>query len=283
MPLTARQKKAQALGKKAKAKRAKTNKVTKEEVKIMIEKKLDDVIEDKIFDNNFALSIARTSSDPLGHTFMDDNNQFCVSPGAQNVIPQSVTQGGKIGNRIKIKSAKLKFILFPNFFNTDTNPNPEPQMVRCILYYDRLDPNLSTASPFAPILAGSTETFQNGATDAQFQGTMHDMTRSFNDDRFKIMWEANYKIGFAQQFNPTNTPAQNFANNDYSVNKYVTLDYTKHLIKTVKWNDTNLGPSVRGLYFYCYSVACTNVTESGVSPRQQMGVQASIQIKYEDA
>jgi len=261
---------------------ASTSKVTKEIVKQMIDKKLDDAIEDKVLDYNFQLSISQTSADPAGQTQMDINNQFCLTVGSQNQIVQGVAQGGRVGNKIRIKAGKLKFMLSPAFKGS-TNTLPQPQIVRCVLYYDRLDETNSSPSPFAPILAGSTETFQSGSTDSMFQGNQHDITRTFNDDRFKVMWQKDYKIGFSNYIDPVNTPFQNFQNNDALMSRYEVLDYTKYIIKHVRWNDNNLGPSTRGLYFYAYCVNMTDLPASLPVPMRPINLKGSMQIIYEDA
>lgn len=270
--------------KKPVAQKADDAKVTKKEVEKLIDKKLDIAIEDKILDSNFLVAVRQSTSDPAGHTLMDNNNQFPLTFGPANQMVQGAPQGGRIGNRVRIKSAKLKFRISTTFQNGTTNPLPQPQIVRTILYYDRKDPNNAAGVPFAPILAGSTETFQSGSSDSQFQGNQHDLTRDFNEDRWSVLWQKDYKVGFDRYPVPAlPSESEQYGNNDFMMHRDQVVDYTKYIIKNPRWNDTDLTPSTRGLYFYAYTVNAVANPIASATPPIQCNIYASIQIKYEDA
>lgn len=258
-------------------------KVTVEVVKQMINKKVDQIVEDKVADYNFSLSIRQSTNEINGQLLMDQENQHCVTLGSQNTLAQGVTQGTRIGNKIHIKSAKLKFILSVNpvLASAGNNPIPQPQLVRCLLYYDRLDTTNSTAIPFAPSFAQSQTTFQAGATTNSFQGNHHDFTRRFNDDTYSVLWQKDYKLGGASYVSPDISKI--YDNNDYNLTIKDELDYTKYIVRNVKWNDSSVNASTRSLYFYCYTVNSENLQITSATPNRQIDYMASTQIIFEDA
>lgn len=207
------------------------------------------------------------------------SNVIQVGPNSANlVVSQGTGQGNRVGNQIITKRLVFSGRLTPQGWDTTLNPNPRPLAVKMLVLYDREDDNT------APV-PGSTF-FQDGNTTVGFAGTLMDMVKPINADRFRILAQRTFKLGFAAYTGTATTPAnqsqwQAYTNNDFKLNCEFRLDLTKYYPKRVKFNDTTSDPTTRGLWVFFYYIDATGA----VIPSTQVNalVHYMQDYKYTDA
>lgn len=243
------------------------NVVQRSEVRNLISRK----IEDKVRIWSISRQLSSTSNAP------DANNVMALSPySAQLQIDQGVGQGARVGNRIKIKKSILRIMLTPQQYSASANPAPRPQIVRMVLFYDRLNTTV-TPTPFA-----NADFFDNNNSVGGFAGNTTDLVRMFNTDRYRILKVKTFKLGFANYAGTSaNADAQTFANNDYKLNIVKRYDITKHLVKNVLYIDNNSNPSSRGLWLMFYTMPANTSTFG--STDFPLLLSGQVETHYEDA
>lgn len=243
------------------------NPVEKKEVRNMISRR----IEDKIRIWSISRQLSSTSNAP------DTNNIMALSPYASQLqIDQGTGQGSRVANRIKITKSIFKFMLTPQQYSASANPAPRPQIVRMVLFYDRLNTTV-TPTPFA-----NNDFFDNNNSVGGFAGNTTDLVRMFNTDRYRILKVKTFKLGFANYGGTNaNADAQTFANNDYKLNIIRKYDITKHLVKNVLYVDTNSNPSSRGLWVMFYTMPANTSTFG--STDFPLLLSGQVETHYEDA
>lgn len=189
-------------------------------------------------------------------------------------IPQGTGQGQRIGNRIKIKSAYIAGTIFPNVYDVTTNPVPQPCQVILWLFYDRSDPT-NIPNPVADF-------FQKGNTTVAMSGDLQDIMSPVNTDKYRVLTKRVFKIGYANVAGTgANAANENFANNDFKLNRNFKIPITKYLIKNVKFNDNATLPMSRGLFMMITAVASNgSLYSAGGVPAQMFW---NVSYTYEDA
>lgn len=176
-----------------------------------------------------------------GGTLFNTNNCFTISPSASYLnCVQSVTANGRIGNRINIKSAKLSMMFNPYPYDVTFNPTPSPLVITVVLFYQIEAPHDLTTT-----MAGF---YQNGASsdNPSLVGAAYDTMKPINKDRYRVFYKRSFKLGFSTYGGTgVNAAAQSYSNNDFKYSQKCVIDYTKHLIKSVKYNDTTIDPTTR--------------------------------------
>jgi len=189
-------------------------------------------------------------------------------------VQQGTNQGTRIGNRISIRSCKLKGTILPAPYNVTTNPNPCPQQVIFWLIYDKTD---NTAIP-----APTTDFFQQGSTTIGFQNALSDCWQSVNTDKFRVLTKRIFKIGYATSGGTgISVASQSFTNNDFKLNQNFSIDLTKYLIKHVRYNDNNAVPNTRGLFWMFTAVAANG--GANASTLIPCTMQYAMDLQYTDA
>lgn len=205
---------------------------------------------------NLGLNIY-SSQNPL----FPSGNQIVLGPNSGTMqIPQGVFNGYRIGNKITTKRLILKGTLHPLPFQTTTNPTPVPQQIRMLVYYDRSDPNV-VPNP-------SSDMFQNNNTNGGFLNQLSDLWRPYNTDKYRILLQRTFKLGFAYSEGSGSSPDyQGLSNNDFKLNCNFSIDLTKYYPKTVKFDENNLQPTTRGLFVLFYACAASGgATPAAVIP-----------------
>lgn len=189
-------------------------------------------------------------------------------------ILQGSGQGTRNGNQIKIKKAVIRGIIYPMVYDSSVNPQPLPSRVIFWLLYDKENDN---------VLPTVDSTFlQLGNTTQALQNSLSDCFSPVNTDRWRILKRYVYKLGAAENTGSGSVPSfQNFANNDFSYNIDFKIDYTKHLVKTVKFNDNTATPSTRGLFLVHTCVASNGSAYSSI--QRACAMEYSMSLEYEDA
>lgn len=173
--------------------------------------------------------------------------------GSTLPIPSNTTSAGRIGNRIQFTSGKIRM----NFYAApyDVTTNPYPQACYVIIYLlTRRDTAQGIPTASLPYF------YQAGSTAISPSGYLQDKFNSINNDLYKVYKKYTLKIGNSSV---TGTGAsagyQYWNNNDFALNKSLTIDFTKYLIKNAKFNDTTTNePVQRGLWLAMEAVSATN-------------------------
>jgi len=169
-------------------------------------------------------------------------NLFPISPyGGFQQINQGSGQADRIGNKIRVVSGNIKMMIWAKPYNGSFNATPQPCNVIIWIYSVKNN----TVRP-----NNMTDFFQSGNVDADPTGSLLDICRSVNKDKFVLHKRVVKKIGFAQNDGTGQVVAsQYYSNNDFHLNAQVNIDTTKYLPKTIEWNDTTTDPSSRLLMF----------------------------------
>lgn len=211
----------------------------------------------------------------MNYTFPDQQNIFiytngswatnCLFPispysGFLNCV-QGTAQNNRIGNSITIKKAVIKLMFNIRGYSATNNIMPVPVILKIITFYDKLS---TTVLP-----TGVIGLYQNGSSssDPSTQSSI-DMLKSYNKDRYVVKSTKYIKLGNSSYEAGAGGSITNqfSSNNDFKLFSTYSLDYTKHLNKIVKYNDTSPNPTTRGLYMaiFCTPANPTVVTGTNV-------------------
>lgn len=163
-----------------------------------------------------------------------------TSTGYSFNIPQGTAQGERVGNEIIPVSLKLRGVIrAESYFENTTNYNPCPLYVT--LWVVKLRQHLNdTFTDLSTVTQNSF--FQMGSVSQGFTGTLIDLVRDVNQDHIQLIARKTYKVGYqnyvsAFGLNQPNNYNQQYSNNDSPHARMFKLDLTKHLPKTMKFND----------------------------------------------
>lgn len=180
-----------------------------------------------------------------------------LNPNALTLpISQGSGQANRVGNKIETRKATIKMMFTPLIYDVVTNKTPNPQIVKIWgLWFKQGD--YSGAPP-----ANLAHFFQSGNTSIVPQGNLLDDFLTVNKQAYTVAFTRTVKVGNAKVTTSSNSSFNNqnqtFANNDFKLSAKVVIDYTKHLIKMQKFNDTDTEPSVRQLFLVVESISATN-------------------------
>ncbi len=172
-------------------------------------------------------------------------------------IPQGTGQGNRIGNKIETVKSTIRMMFFPALYNAEDNTIPSPQIVKIWGLWYKLG-DYSGAPP-----ASLEDMFQSGNTSIDPQGLLLDDFLTVNKDAYSVAFTRTFKVGNQAQTGNNNVQNGIFSNNDFKLNAKASIDYTKHLIKHQKFNDTDSEPSNRQLYLVVESLYPNGVVGTG--------------------
>lgn len=176
-----------------------------------------------------------------GGTLFSTNGCFTLSPSASYLnCVQGVASNNRIGNHIKIKSAKMSLMFTPHPYDLTFNPTPSPLVITVVLFYQIEAPHDLTTT-----LSGF---FQNGSSsdNPSLTGVLYDTMKPINKDRYRVFYRKSFKLGHAAYGGTgVNAAAQSYTNNDFKYSQKCIIDYTKYLVKSVKYDDTTVDPKTR--------------------------------------
>lgn len=190
-------------------------------------------------------------------------------------IPQNSSAGGRVGNRIEFVGGKIRLNFYAAPYNATDNPYPQPCIVK-IWVITRRDTAQGLPTSSLPYF------FQNGATAISPTGYIQDDFFAVNKDLYRVYKSYKLKIGNAVNTGSgANAGHQYWANNDFSLNKSLTINFTKFLIKNAKFNDSVTNePVQRGLWLAIEAVSATN---TGMSLGQlPVSYLAEIDLRWKD-
>lgn len=215
-----------------------------------------------------------------------DGRIIPLTPGHDNtlgnlnpyIIPQGTGQGQRVGNTITARRLMFKGVITSEPYNAGTNPNPYPNYVKMVLFYNKEQPSL------CPTPQTDADMFQYGNTTDGWDGVSSDVIKTFNTDKYRILAVRTFKMGYSSVAVSGTIAAQEyFANNDFKLSQPFAIDCTKMIPKVMKFTDGSQFPSTRGLFALFYSCPAYGSAITGVSPSPQCIVRWEITFEYEDA
>lgn len=179
----------------------------------------------------------------------------------QQISGSYANQGTRVGNQIHVKKALLKCSLVMRAYDSVSNPFIKDQLVTLYVFKLRQYAN-GTNPTYATYFS---KMFQQGNSVNTLTNTPTDHILPFNTDLCMIKAVRRFKMGFATQSTFTQ-PAQQ-PNNDFSYQKFITVDLTKFYKKMQRWNDGTTDANNDNLFFAIFAAPADNsATVSGVSP-----------------
>lgn len=193
-------------------------------------------------------------------------NTYTNTPATQLSIPSGTGSDERIGNKIEMTGGKIRIMFNAAQQDTIYNPAPQPQIVQVYVGYDK------TQAHGIP-LANFPDFYMNRDTAVAPTGTLIDTFRTVNTSRYVICYKRTVKIGMANYQGSNNNPAFNYwANNDFKYSARVNIDFTKRMIKSVKYSDQ--GETIpTGRQLWCWFMV--------VNPYGAVGVGRPIKVNAE--
>lgn len=207
---------------------------------------------------------------------LDVNNVLYLSPNSLSLdIYQGVSQGDRVGNKIKIKKLNFKGTLVPLPPGTDY-PELRPLQIKMFLFYDRTEPQ-SIPTPNV-----NSDFFQFNGTSIGIADDLTSMWMPVNTDKYRVLATRMFKLGWSSAINFGSgvNGYRNYSNNDFNLNCNFSIDLTKHLVKEITYRDNNADPTTRGLY--CMFVI-TNAAGQPIGSGQPASLRYMLDCEYEDA
>lgn len=190
-------------------------------------------------------------------------------------LAQGVGSSDRVGNVCKVRKLMLNYTLNPLPYDATVNTTPKPMEILMILGY------LKQSSGVIPQPGDISILFQNNNSATAPTGSLFDLISNYNSDVWTIVKSWRHKIGYANQSSIPNTNNFNFTNNDYKYNVVKKLDITRHVTKTLKFNDTSSNVQGRNLFLMYYAINC----DGTVPAQSQINCQiyGHVQLDFEDA
>lgn len=260
------------------------------EVRKMVKAEIHRQAENKTIQTISAIYVPTTTNDSAGVQINNAIIRLTPSATLSYQISQGDGQGQRTGNSITTRKMQIRGVLTAEPYESTNNPSPVPVVVKMLLMYDKrcptgIDPsnnNEVNPTPQSP----NNDFFQLGSTVDGFLGSNLDQMQTYNRDRYAVLEERTYKIGY-QRYDGlgsgTPTSAQQYyANNDFSVHVPVEWDVTKYMPKTIKFNDTSTSPNTRALFLMSFAVPATGVVVTAPTPSPQVLFRFTTDYEYED-
>ena len=194
-----------------------------------------------------------------------------VPQGIQG-ITQSAASDGRIGNKVEFVKGTLRMMLSCAGYNSVSNPNPQPTLVKIYIGYDKTK-SRGEPDPSLPFF------YQQNNSAVPPTTTSLDTFRKVNNDRYVICYQRTVKLGFQETTQPASSSVSNFANNDFKFAQRVSIDFTNRMIKHAKFNDNQGTPTTRGLW--CWIMPVPALGQTGIGAPVLMSAQ--IVCQYKDA
>lgn len=246
----------------------------KASIKRVVKRVLATQAEVKTYANMYTIRNLYTStSSSLNFDF--NNIGTCAWGAGGVVLSQGTGQGARVGNSVRLKKMTFKGSIHPTGYNSTTNPTPAPVACRMILFRQKDSP----ASQ--PAIVANNDIFQYGNTTQGLQDDLVDLWLSTNKDKYTIVGDRKFKIGYATSNGTGGAANQSYyANNDFKMLYNFSIDVTKHLPKITKFNDANSTPTTPNLYYAVWYTAPdgTGIPANRICAQMQYVVEA----KYTD-
>lgn len=202
-------------------------------------------------------------------------NVRTLSPSSAYMpIIQGTSQDERIGNRIKTRNVKLRYVLHSLPYNATTNTAPCPMHV--IMWIGRLKRSVDS-----PTSANFSNFFQFGSASVAPIGDLTDINGVINKDYFTVDKKIVHKIGYADYSGSgINVATQSYTNNDFKYNVVRTLDLTSCFAKNYVFNDNDNDPQNSRTYIWFEAIRADGLT--GVSTNIPCMFRGTIDFNYTD-
>jgi len=191
-------------------------------------------------------------------------------------------QGDRLGNTIKSRRLTFRYIVTPTPYISDVinTEYPQPQELRMMFGF------IKGSRTELPDNVNFNQLFQFGNSSNPPYSNLWDMIMPVNQDLFTICKSIVIKVGtqFITNSDAITTPPtvrdyQIYSNNDFKLNQKGTVDLTKYINKTIKFNDTS-GYCDTGLYVWFLTANSDGTVNNNA---QTLRVMYSLSYEYEDA
>lgn len=175
-----------------------------------------------------------------------DEQIFSINPCTASidtkgiVITKGDNEGQRQGNQVTTQRRYFKFCVTLNPWNSGTNPNPKPMILKAMIVSVRGGVIASTLTDIEGLL--QSRFFDTGSGYTGFSDSPYDLLRPINNDVFTVHKSFEYRLGNATYMasgagGATPTSNQGFSNNFYNPMVMDTIDLTEYCHKNIKWND----------------------------------------------
>lgn len=213
----------------------KVNKVSK-----TIKRYVKATIHKEIENKRFTIEVAKTLSAPSNPTNFQSGNIYQLTPSnATNslyTIPQSLTQGGRTGNKVSLRSAMFRYVMYPTPYNVTSNPDPKPLNIGIYIFSVKRGVLGLTVADAWNIFNGTI--FANGSSSNGTVNNLYDLVSPINTDVVQIHYRKVLKLQCSEFYTPNATQV-NFNNNDYKYNCMGKINVGKYLPKNIVFNDAD--------------------------------------------
>lgn len=252
----------------------KVSKTVKRYVKSAIHKQLEN--------KKFTLEASSSLAHPSNAVNFQAGNilQFTPSSGINSdyTIPQSLGQGGRVGNIINLRKAMFRYVMYPLPYNVTSNPNPKNILVNIWIYSIKRGIPASTVADAWNIFNGTI--FANGNSNNGTTNNLFDLVSIPNNEVIQTHYRRTVKLAPAAYYSAGATTV-NYNNNDYKYNIMGKINITKYLPKRIVFNDTDNNSTSKQVFCVITPYACDGTTTP--STVFSAGMFYGIDIEYEDA
>ena len=246
----------------------------KSSVSVAVKKYVNRTIHSQIEDKSYQVQVTTAFGN---YVESPDFNAFpCLPLSGIWGIPLGVSNGQRVGTKIKVRKLYLSYVLRPQPYDAVTNTNTVPTEVRLMLGYVKSNPSE------LPITTDFAHFFQSGSTSIAPFGNLRDLIAIYNKDYWHISKSWTHKLGFAQNDGTGGSATQQFfTNNDFKLNVVKKIDITNLVPKTLVFNDSTLTTNTKNLFFMYYAVAANGATLGQFTLTNT--IDYWLDINYEDA
>lgn len=237
-----------------KAKNTKRTKVFKKlktkTIKKIAKEVVDERAEKKEYVGGFSVTVAGNNSGSTLKTPDDSIIRLDPNPSNLNIL-QGVTQSTRVGNKIRLTNGNLTLGIWPR---SDASGNTNNlQMIRLLILYDKRNPT-DTPTPF-----DNADFFQQSSATGYvgFSGVMYDLINRINKDRYAILMDRTYKLGFSTLVGSADgDPTFAYqSNNDFKAFHKINVNLNNKALKVLTYTDNNNAPNWRGCWLFAFGVA----------------------------
>lgn len=203
----------------------------------MLKEKMKKIVQDQE-EKKFDVATFTLQPQCIQATTAAINGNICVLTPSTSAFGWNITQGtenyNRVGNRTKMKSHKLGYIITQQPYNATSNPVPQPSLVTFYIVKSKLTPD-------GQITVGHLKNdwyFINDSTG--MTGYPIDHIQVVDHDNFTVLKQMTFKVG-AEYNGVTGFDAnnQNWSNNDFQRCVMGEIDLTPYSPVTTKWDSDN--------------------------------------------
>lgn len=245
-------------------------------VKSYVKKTIHKMAENKTIGSSLNLAGNPTNAATSGWV---TNNVYPLAFNDTTLIcSQSVSQQGRIGNKVRIMKARVQYILTPTPYNAATNSFPAPIEVRVFIFSFKNQPVEGVNGSINQF----NGIFQNGSGSFSFSNTLADQLANFNSDYLNVYYDKKHKLGYAAyEGSGSSVASQYYQNNDHKLNVKNTINCTKYLSKQYIWNDTALKPTSGKQVYIAFIPSLAQGNSLGAT-QQLFNIWYDMKIDFED-